>query len=793
MNAMLKKLIGLEEGESIVTFEMFFRHGGLLLVLALVAAVAFAVYLYRREEMLAKWRRVVMGFFQALAVLVLVFILVEPAINAHIVKPMKRTVLVLLDTSKSMDIRDIRTREADVEDVARITGITGISNRVSESAAAAVAALKVPKSRLELAQLSLTNSEMKFVEKLAAEHDVRFFSCDQVLRPEAGRDGSAAWLSGRTADGAESRIGSALAEAVERHAGQPLDGVVVLSDFAWTGGRDPAEVAREMKTRGIPVFTVGIGVSAQPDYSLRGIIAPDVAFAGDKIPLRIQVTSAGFDGQAGDLALSVNGEGVTTQKVVFAGGVQFEEIVYKPAQKSGTITLEAAVSGPPGEVSKANNTVSHKIKILDEKINVLYVEGMPRWEYRYLRWVLLRDQRLDVRFLMTEGDPALASTSPRQLAKFPEDPAEIRKYDLVILGDVPAKYFNAAQLDRMEELVREGGGSLLMLAGPVGAPASYTQTAIAKVLPVKFSSDPWRDVREDRYPVVTPEGLESPCTSLLSPAEANAHVWSRVRPLSRLPALDGVKPGATTLLTLSGEIEGTAAYPLVAWQRYGSGKAMFVGSEDLWRLRLEEGTTYHARFWGQTIQFLALSRLLGANKKVYLETDRLVYGTGEQIKIFANVLTDAFKPAAEPSYKVLVEQAGQAQTPLEVELEPVPNSPGLYSGTHLAKEDGTFTLKTLALHKDMSNVVQFDVKTTSLEQRETDMQANVARQMAELSGGRTCRLSELGALPAALHHDEPLTQSIHRERDLWDLPLFFVALVLFTGIEWAMRRRDNLV
>jgi hypothetical protein len=292
---------------------------------------------------------------------------------------------------------------------------------------------------------------------------------------------------------------------------------------------------------------------------------------------------------------------------------------------------------------------------------------------------------------------------------------------------------------------------------------------------------------------VTPEGLESPCTSLLSPAEANARLWSRVKPLSRLPALDGAKPGATTLLTLSREIEGSGVYPLVAWQRYGNGKAMFVGSEDMWRLRLEEGSTYHARFWGQTIQFLALSRLLGANKQVALETDRRGYSTGEQVKIFANVLTESFKPSVDPSYKVLVEQSGQSLTPLEVELEPVPNSPGLYSGTHLATEAGTFVVRTLQVHKEVSNVAQFDVQTTPLEQRESDMQANVARQMAELSGGKECRLSELGSLPAALHNDSTLTQSIHRERDLWDQPSIFVLMILITGIEWALRRRNNLV
>ena len=789
---MLKKLIGLEAGERIVNFDAYFRHGWLLILLAACAAVAFSVYLYRRELALSKGRRIFMGVCHALAMLLLAVMLLEPVLDVQIVKPMKRTVLVLLDTSASMGIRDIRSRTADVEDAARITGAIGLTNSVSEQDLARLAAAPA-KSRLELAQLALAHPAMPWVDKLAREYDVRFFSFDEALHPESGESGTADWLSKRTADGTSSRVGSAIAEAVARHAGQPLGGVVVLSDFAWIGGQDPAEVARDMKSRGIPVFPVGIGVSSQPDFSVRRIIAPDVAFAGDKIPLRIQVDSSGFEGKPGALALTVNGEAVASQELTFAGGTQFAEIPFRPVQKSGTAALEVVLSGPPGEISADNNRAAHAIKILDEKIHVLYVEGMPRWEYRYLRWVLLRDPRLDVKFLMTEGDPTLAATSPRHLAKFPEDPADIRKYDLVILGDVPAKYFNGAQLDRMEELVRQGGGSLLMLAGPVGAPASYAQTPIAKLLPVKFSNEPWRPIGEERYPVVTPEGLDSPCTSLLSPPEANARLWAQVRPLSHVPPLEGAKPGATTLLTLSGDPVGTRTYPLVAWQRYGNGKSMFVGSEDLWRLRQDEGSTYHARFWGQTIQFLALSRLLGANKQIALETDRRTYSTGEQVKIFANVLNETFTPVSEPSYKVQLEQQGQAQTPIEIELEPLPNSPGLYSGVYLASEDGAFDLKTLSAQRELSNVAQFEVKTTPLEQRETDMQASVVRQVAELSGGKSYRLSELGALPVDLHNDKELTQTIHRERDLWDLPFLFVAMVLLTGMEWFMRRRDNLV
>ena len=188
-----------------------------------------------------------------------------------------------------------------------------------------------------------------------------------------------------------------------------------------------------------------------------------------------------------------------------------------------------------------NNAKSHKIRIIDEKIKVLYVEGMPRWEYRYLRWVLRRDPRLLVHFLMTEGDDHLAATSPEHLGAFPSKTEDIMKYDLIILGDVRSSYFKKTeQLDALEKLVRESGGSLLMLAGPMGSPNSYVdKKQVADMLPVKISGGRWQGVDSRKHPTVTAAGLESSVVSLAPTKELNNRLWSRVRPLGYLPDLDG--------------------------------------------------------------------------------------------------------------------------------------------------------------------------------------------------------------------------------------------------------------
>jgi hypothetical protein len=261
----------------------------------------------------------------------------------------------------------------------------------------------------------------------------------------------------------------------------------------------------------------------------------------------------------------------------------------------------------------------------------------------------------------------------------------------------------------------------------------------------------------------------------------------------RIPQLEGAKAGATVLLSLPKDSEQLSDYPLVAWQRVGTGKSMFVATEDLWRMRLEVGDLYHARFWGQAIQFLTLSRLLGQNKQITIETDRSTYSGGEQIRIFANVLTESFEPVDQTSYEVVLEQKDTPDSAAVIELSPVPGSPGLYSGTQLAGKDASYLVRTRAREAEISNRVEFEVATEPQEDRETSMKPDVAKQVAELSGGKLWSLSTLGNLPDSLGKEEKLSNVVRIEKDLWDAPLLYLLIVIIAGTEWYLRRKDNLV
>ena len=791
---MLSKILRLGPDETIRNVEPFLRHSWLWGLLLITFAIAAAVYLYRSESGLSKRRKTVMGVCQAAAVALLIFLLLGPTLRIEIIKPLRQMWIVLVDTSESMSLKDAPKLHDDVVKAAKELGKLPLdAKNVPEARIKSLTGELAEVTRLQ--RLTALLKKVDLAGQLGDNYEVRYLNFDSALHEAAGRDKTTEWLDARKARGSSSRIGSAIEQAVARFGGQKLAGVVVLSDWLSNEGDDPVEIASTMKLQGVPIYPLCIGVADTTDILVRPLIAPEVVFVGDNVPVRVRIDSHGFKDKTVELRLTVDDSVVESRDVKLTGGTQFEEMVYSPGRTAGTAKIVASVETKlPGEINKDNNASGpHMVKILDEKIKVLYIEGMPRWEYRYLRWVLLRDRRLDVQFLMTEGDPQLAKTSTIHRSTFPDDAETVMKYDLVILGDVPKSYFKPGQLQLLADLVSKGGGSLLMLAGQMGSPSTYVNSPIAEILPVKITADLWFGVKHDTYPVVTEDGNTSSVTSLASPRTLNDAIWQSIRPMDFLPALEGRKLGATVLVTVTRTPGVPDGYPLVAWQRYGKGKTMFVGTEDLWRLRREVGDKYHSRFWAQSIQFLALSRLLGDNKQVSLETDRGNYSAGDQVRLFATVVDEAFEPIVKPSFTVLVESKGSDDPDLLIDLKPVPGSLGLYAGVFMPKQDGNYLLKADDSRKDASNTVNFTVVTQSQELRVTGMQVATGAQVAERSGGRVLTAASLAALGEKNGDEKKLTTIEQREQDLWDLPAAFVLLVIITGIEWYMRRKENLV
>lgn len=765
------------------------RGNLLLLALLCVAAVVYTFFHYRSVRNIPAKGRKFLVLCHLATLLILVFIVAMPAAKVRYTKTYRSTMLILVDTSRSMAVQDKRVTTEALAEVAKILDESPLDEEVSADVIQQLMKRSEGVSRLELVKALFAHPDIELLQRVRDRFDVRFFSFDRSLAPEGGAEDGPAWLKSRVANGEESRVGSAVREAVSRYAGLSVEGVMVFSDFGWVNGEDPARVAAELD---VHVYPIPIGLPAPPDVMIAEVIAPEAVFQGDPVTLRIRLESRGLDGSGTALSLKVNGEETQIEPVILEGGAQFVEMRIQPAQSSGVLNLDFEIDGTSADSNPKNNTRSHRMKIIDEKIKVLYIEGMPRWEFRYLRWVLLRNPHLKTRFLMTQGDPDLPKLSPYYMSGFPKDVRNIFEYDLIILGDVSSKYFKPGQLELLEAQIREHGGSLIMLAGTLSAPSSYQNTPIARMLPVDIGVGKARPIANNQFPRLPEKDIRSPITVLADSPEINQRIWSKVRPMGQLPNLSGSKAGAHVLLNLPSTTAGEPDYPLVSWHTYGKGKSMFVATDRLWRLRLEVGDVHHARFWGQAIQFLAMSRLLGENKRIALQTEETRYNPGEPVRIYANVLSESYAPVVKESHTVVIERQGFADANREFRLIPDPATPGVYFGTVPAGPAGEYVLRAQSHESEVSGTVEFVVATDPLEDRDTAAKPQIAKDIAKASGGKVIQPTELPSFINSLPSQE-MSRVVSREIELWDMPVLYLLLILFSGLEWYRRRKTNLL
>ena len=482
------RLLGLDETVAVSRAELGFRHAWPIWLAGLLVccAVVYVVYFYRKESLLTRWRRIVLCALRCVMLAVLLVMLFEPVLGLEILQKVRHCVLVLADASESMAIADERKGAEDIDAAAMALGRIPFSGKQPAGPADIREASTATRNRL--AKAILNHPELKLFEGLAGRFNVRFFHfAEHAVSAEQPAGRVRLVLPALSAEGPATALGRAIEESVSRYAGQPIAGVVLLTDGAWNKGVDPVEVAADLKKLGIPLYPVGIGLPDPPDVSVQSIIVPETIFSFDRVQVRAQVRStANYRGVKTQVAASIDGDQVDSFNVELAGATQFVQLNFIPKDRSGMVDLKVTAAPLVGETVRENNELSQPVKVINEKIKVLYVEGIPRWEYRYLRAVLQRDRRLDVKFLMTEGDPDLPKYSGEYVACFPEAAAEALKYDLIILGDVAADYFKPADQARIDELVRRRGGSLLMLAGRRRAPMTYYGTPIGDLLPVRI-------------------------------------------------------------------------------------------------------------------------------------------------------------------------------------------------------------------------------------------------------------------------------------------------------------------
>ena len=644
-------------------------------------------------------------------------------------------------------------------------------------------------ARKELAQLLLQPREEGWLAKLQNRFELAGWRF---------ADGLAAMpLDGKTPfevddEGYTTALGEALDQAGRGTGEQRPRVVVVLSDGAWNTGRDPSEIARVLGRLGVPVFVIGFGNPSPPrDASVVELQAPKSVLLGDEVQLVAEIATTGMGAVRLPVQLISGSQTLDEKRVVTLPSGRHVNVTFSFVPDTpGRRTFTVRVPKQEGEQDIANNVAKATLEVTERKIRVLLIDNEPRWEFRFIRNVFERDPAVEptVTLLRPKIGPIKGEG---YLERLPMQKKDFASFDLIILGDVPRTSLPDEFLKEAAEFVKTRGGALVVIAGRRRHLRGLVGTPLADILPVKLEGE-GAEGRSGPFSVeLTQDGASHLVTRLAADPEENETLWSRLPKQQWSFGVSGLARGATSLIVHPYRLAASAKLPLLAVQRVGTGKVMYLGLEGTWRWRREVGDTYHYRFWAQAVRWMVKKQFAKGDPRARLSLDRTECDVGEAVEVEAYCLGPDGFPLEKARVWVRIDSEGDSQ---RLALAAAPGGWGIYRASFKPKEPGKYVMRPIVSaygDQPLESEVILTATRPDLERKFLAQDANALSAIALASGGRYLGIHEVETLPsllAAKVERRVLTAEYSPCRH-W---LYYTALALLLGTAWLIRKRSGL-
>ncbi len=644
--------------------------------------------------------------------------------------------------------------------------------------------------RTDAAQAALLASWEKVWQPLAEKYDLQILGLRRELVPLALGTNEALKLAAPPNPGAgTTALGDAALGLVDLAAGRPIAGIVMFTDGQNTSGASPAVAGFVARRAGAPVFPVPVGSEARlKDIALVDVFAPAIVNKDDTPRINVTLQSHGFDDEQVNVVLKEGDRVVQTQPLRLSGAEQQHlDFAYK-AETVGLHVLTVAVDKRPGEAVALNNQDRLVLRVTDEKLKALFVEGLPRWDYRFLRNAATRDaglrvvEVLEAEAMRPGGDGGAA---------LPEAAAGYDDVAVVWLGDATVKLLTPARQQALAEAVRKGGLGLVVSAGPRAMPHAYVGTPLEGLLPVVAEAAPGVPAPgyEDFKWQLAPAGRTHEVARFYDEADRNQATWGELPGFQWHAAATRLKPGAMVLAGVRSSAGGPPL-PLVSLHQAGAGTVLFVGTDSTWTWRQNVGDRYFYKLWGQALRHVA--RRPGDQDKARLDAAPPRVAPGEEVAFtlrtptpLANATVRIERIDAAPGAAA----ADNTTAALAQDPDAPPGTPRFRGpwrppaeGRYQATFDGPGGPAT----------AEFLVMEGIEEFHRPEVNRDAMEAFARNSGGRVVELDALSSIPPQLAVGVAAPTRLRHQQELWDQ---WYALALVAGLyclDIALRRWTGL-
>ncbi len=609
------------------------------------------------------------------------------------------------------------------------------------------------------------------------------------------------WLG--EADGKRTRLNAALEQALQRAAARRLSGVVLFSD-GQTPDPPTRALIRRLQAESVRVHVAPLGAEdAVGDLAIRRIDAPSRAFVRDKVPITVELDAVGAGGTLSAtvrLVDALTGEVLDETTTDEADGSEIT-LTAEP-DLAGETSWRVEIDAAQADLVPENNTRSFAIELIDRPLRVLYIDGYPRWEYRFLKDLLVREKSIESSVMLLSADRDFAQEGNVPITRLPRSPEEFAAFDVMIIGDVPAPFFTNEQFEMMREHVASNGAGLLWIGGMYNTPNTYTGAALADLLPMRGSLSLGRVDRPvfmaptplaDRLGVLQLTTAESEGgwpSELLDPRQD----WAQLQFAQQVDR-GRLKPAVEVLAESHEPSSSQDPVPLVMHMRYGAGQTIYVATDEIWRWRFGRGELLPEQFWVQMIRMLGRDRVVGADSGAELIASPRRLSTGQPVRLDVRILDAALLDAEPREIAVTIETAA-GDIVGELRLPRVEGGAARYGRTYVPDAAGELIARvTDPRLADLDLQAPIEVLPPDDELRRPETNHALLASLATETGGRVLAPSDLPNLASSseLLPNRSVTTVTSLVESIWDSPLAFMLVLLALTCEWVGRKVIRLV
>ncbi|MDR3232292.1 MAG: hypothetical protein LBT46_01260 [Planctomycetaceae bacterium] len=766
--------------------------GSYFLVILLIIVLVFVIRQSRiTGGQLPPYGSRILIILRLLALLVLIFGFLRPAIIYTKAERLAAAVNILLDQSESMSRPD------------EIGG----------------------KTRFQVAKEALANAAGQ-IAALQKQVEVKAFAFDADVKPLEIKNGLVQNLPEVSA-GLETALGYSLDNIRNISAGKRVLGTILISDGAQRCRqvRDilPQNTAQKLRDEAMPLYTVPLGQAGLAD-SVRDIAVDSIqgnnsVFVKNNFIVSGSIRINGFINQQipvqllfEKLSKNVKGETKSEMTVVKMMNVTATEngqivpyrLTFAP-QDVGTFKYTIRAVPQDKELVETNNEQSGFVRVIEGGLRVVCLLGNRNFEQGPLRQSLSASEDINVKYVRLTG---AGKNKLETILK--SEPANV-----FILGDVDSTFFTRSELQLLTDTVKNGAG-LIMLGGLYSFGAGgYADTPLADVCPVELHKadrqQPDAPIRADIHwsaetpiPMLpTAEGLRHFVLRLGTDPQKTEERWKQLPGLLGANRFDRLKAGATVLA------EGAEGERLLVTQMFGLGRVLAFAGDSTYRWQRAGFTEEHKLFWRQIIFWLAkMESGVNGDCWITLESDRLMLGDTANFRVFLKTPEGGDVKDFKANVTVLKPDNNKETVPLSSEDGTLAGAfrNTNFSGDYLIQAEvvlpkqantpentppGDTPVKETKQTKQAA--ARFLVYNRNLELDNPVAYPSLLSSMAAVTGGKSIPPEQLGNLiDELIKESNDLVEKRETKQTLFDSWFVLLAFVLLITAEWFLRKHWGL-